>query len=56
VLRYLPTHLSTPEIANGLYGSANTDRTHIRNLCAELGTHGRAESVARARVLGQRAP
>ena len=47
VLRYLPTNLSTPEIANELYVSPNTVKTHIRNVYAKLGTHRRAEAVAR---------
>jgi LuxR family transcriptional regulator, maltose regulon positive regulatory protein len=56
VLRYLPTNLSTPEIANELYVSANTVRTHVRHLYAKLGTHRRAEAVERARALGLLAP
>jgi LuxR family maltose regulon positive regulatory protein len=56
VLRYLPTNLSGPEIANELYVSPNTVKTHIRNLYAKLGTHRRAEAVARARTLGLLAP
>jgi LuxR family transcriptional regulator, maltose regulon positive regulatory protein len=56
VLRYLPTNLSGPEIASELYVSHNTVRTHIRHLYAKLGTHRRAEAVARARALGLLAP
>jgi len=56
VLRYLPTNLSTPEIANELYVSPNTVRTHVRHLYAKLGAHHRAEAVARARALGLLAP
>ena len=56
VLRYLPTHLSRQEIANELYISANTVKTHIGNLYAKLGTHRRAEAVKRARALGLLAP
>ncbi len=56
VLRYLPTNLSTPEIANELYVSANTVRTHVRHLYAKLGTHHRAEAVEHARALGLLAP
>jgi LuxR family transcriptional regulator, maltose regulon positive regulatory protein len=52
VLRYLPTNLTGPEIAGELYVSHNTVRTHIRHVYAKLGTHTRAEAVARARVLG----
>jgi LuxR family transcriptional regulator, maltose regulon positive regulatory protein len=36
--------------------SLNTVKTHTRNLYAKLGTHGRAEAVARARALGLLAP
>ena len=56
VLRYLPTNLSGPEIAGELYVSHNTVRTHITHLYAKLGTHPRAEAVARARDLGLLAP
>jgi LuxR family transcriptional regulator, maltose regulon positive regulatory protein len=56
VLRYLPTHLTGPEIARELYISPNTVKTHIRNLYAKLGTHHRAEAVERARALGLLAP
>jgi len=56
VLRYLPTNLTGPEIAGELYVSLNTVRTHLRHLYAKLGTHRRAEAVARARVLGLLAP
>jgi LuxR family maltose regulon positive regulatory protein len=56
VLRYLPTNLSTPEIANELYVTSNTVRTHVHHLYAKLDTHSRAEAVARARSLGLLAP
>jgi LuxR family maltose regulon positive regulatory protein len=56
VLRYLPTHLSVPEIASQLSLSANTVRTHIHHLYAKLGTHRRHEAVERARALGLLAP
>jgi len=56
VLRYLPTSLTGPEIASELYVSHNTVRTHLRHLYAKLGTHRRADTVARARALGLLAP
>ena len=56
VLRYLPTNLSAPEIARELSVSPNTVKTHVRHLYDKLGTHGRAEAVARARGLGLLAP
>jgi LuxR family transcriptional regulator, maltose regulon positive regulatory protein len=56
VLRYLPTNLSAPEIANELYVSTNTVKTHLHHLYAKLGTHRRGEAVERARALGLLAP
>ena len=56
VLRYLPTNLSQPEIANELHVSRNTIRTHMSHLYAKLGTHSRTEAVERARELGLLAP
>jgi LuxR family maltose regulon positive regulatory protein len=56
VLRYLPTNLSAPEIANELYVSLNTVKTHMRRLYAKLDTHTRANTVARARALRLLAP
>jgi LuxR family maltose regulon positive regulatory protein len=41
VLRYLPTHLSAPEIASELSVATTTVKTHIRNLYAKLGAHSR---------------
>ncbi|HJY96378.1 MAG TPA: LuxR C-terminal-related transcriptional regulator [Streptosporangiaceae bacterium] len=52
VLRYLPTNLSTREIANELYLSANTVKTHQRHLYQKLGASSRSEAVERARDLG----
>jgi LuxR family maltose regulon positive regulatory protein len=56
VLRYLPTNLTGPEIAGELYISHNTVRTHMRHMYEKLGTHTRADTVARARALGLLAP
>ncbi len=56
VLRYLPTKLSVPEIADQLYLSVNTVKTHMRHLYDKLGVHRRHEAVERARVLGLLAP
>src|SRR5580700_6977733 len=56
VLRYLPTHLSAPEIASELSVSTSTVKTHLRNLYAKLSAHSRAEAVESARALGLLAP
>jgi LuxR family maltose regulon positive regulatory protein len=56
VLHYLPTSLSVPEIAEQIYLSVNTVRTHMRHVYDKLGVHRRQEAVERARVLGLLAP
>ena len=56
VLRYLPTKLSAPEIADQLYLSVNTVKTHMRHLYDKLGVHRRHEAVEQARALGLLAP
>jgi LuxR family transcriptional regulator, maltose regulon positive regulatory protein len=56
VLRYLPTNLSSPEIAAELYLSTNTVKTHQRHLYQKLGASSRTEAVERARALGLLAP
>jgi LuxR family maltose regulon positive regulatory protein len=49
VLRYLPTNLTRPEIAQALYVSINTVNTHMRNIYSKLGAHDRSSAVRRAR-------
>ena len=56
VLRHLPTNLSARQIANELYVSPSTVKTHMHHLFTKLGTHRRGEAVARARALGLLAP
>ena len=51
VLRYLPTNLSRPEIANELSVSVNTVNTHVRNIYAKLQAGDRSSAVQRAREL-----
>jgi LuxR family maltose regulon positive regulatory protein len=56
VLHYLPTNLTVPEIADHLYLSVNTIRTHTRHIYDKLGAHRRHEAVELARDLGLLAP
>jgi LuxR family transcriptional regulator, maltose regulon positive regulatory protein len=56
VLRYLPTNLSTREIAGELCLSTNTVKTHQRHLYQKLGARNRMEAVERARAFGLLAP
>jgi LuxR family maltose regulon positive regulatory protein len=51
VLRYLPTNLTRPEIAQALYVSVNTVNTHIRNIYSKLDAHDRSSAVERSREL-----
>ena len=51
VLRLLPTHLTSTEIAAELSISPNTARFHIKNIYSKLNAHNRAEAVAQARQL-----
>ncbi len=52
VLRYLPSNLSAPEIANELFVSTSTVKTHMRHIYEKLVVHGRNEAVERARQVG----
>ena len=52
VLRLLATDLSTREIGEQLFLSANTVRSHRGALYHKLGVHSRAEAIARATALG----
>ena len=51
VLRYLPTHLSRPEIASELSLSLHTVNTHFRRIYAKLGADDRSAAVHHARKL-----
>jgi LuxR family maltose regulon positive regulatory protein len=51
VLRYLPTMLKASEIANELYLSVNTVKTHMRSIYRKLDASNRREAVERARDL-----
>jgi LuxR family transcriptional regulator, maltose regulon positive regulatory protein len=52
VLRYLPTHMSAPEIAAELCLSTHTVRTHVQHVYRKLGAHSRHEAVRRASAIG----
>ncbi|MGD8855663.1 MAG: LuxR C-terminal-related transcriptional regulator [Chloroflexota bacterium] len=52
VLRLLPSHLTSTEIAAELNISANTARFHIKNIYSKLDVHNRTEAVTQARQLG----
>jgi LuxR family maltose regulon positive regulatory protein len=52
VLRLLPTGLTGPQIANQLYLSNNTVKTHMKNIYSKLNANNRAEAIERAHALG----
>jgi LuxR family maltose regulon positive regulatory protein len=52
VLRYLPNNLSKREIADELYVSVNTVKTHVKHLYDKLDVRTRRQAVERARALG----
>jgi len=51
VLRYLPTVMSTTEIASQLFVSVNTLKTHLQHIYRKLDSTGRRDAVRRAREL-----
>jgi LuxR family maltose regulon positive regulatory protein len=51
VLRYLSSKLSTRQIANELYVSVNTVRSHVRSVYRKLDASRRDDAVRRARSL-----
>jgi LuxR family maltose regulon positive regulatory protein len=52
VLRHLPSHLSFREIADRLYVSQNTVKTHARGIYRKLGVTSRGDAVELARGAG----
>jgi LuxR family transcriptional regulator, maltose regulon positive regulatory protein len=52
VLQYLPSHLSFREIAERLYVSPNTVKTHARGIYRKLGVSSRGDAVELARGAG----
>ena len=49
MLRLLPSDLTGVEIAERLYVSVNTIKTHLKNIYGKLDAHSRYEAVALAR-------
>ena len=52
VLQYLPSMMTYPEIADQLFVSVNTVKSHLRHLYAKLEVINRRQAVIRARELG----
>ena len=51
VLDHLPTRESNADMAQALYVSVNTLKTHLRNIYRKLDAGGRDEAIDRAREL-----
>jgi LuxR family maltose regulon positive regulatory protein len=51
VLQYLPRDMTIDVLADELYISANTLRSHIKNIYAKLDVHSRHQAVDKARNL-----
>jgi LuxR family maltose regulon positive regulatory protein len=52
VLRYLSSQLDAAEIADLLYISVNTVRSHIKAIYRKLGVNSRSEAVRQGESLG----
>jgi LuxR family maltose regulon positive regulatory protein len=51
ILRYIATSMSYQEIAESLYLSLNTVKTHVKHVLRKLSASSRAEAVRRAQEL-----
>jgi LuxR family maltose regulon positive regulatory protein len=51
VLHYLPTMMSNADIANELFVSVNTIKSHVKSIYRKLGANQRRDAVHRARQL-----
>jgi LuxR family maltose regulon positive regulatory protein len=52
LLEYLPTRLTSREIAARWYVSVNTIKTHMAHLYRKLGVADRSSAISRAHELG----
>lgn len=52
IIRYLPTPLSSAQMAVRLYISVNTLKTHLRTIYRKLGVSGRRDAIIRAQEMG----
>jgi LuxR family maltose regulon positive regulatory protein len=53
VLRFLPSRLTTKEIAAECFMSVNTVKAHLKRIYGKLGVTTRADAIERARMLGE---
>jgi LuxR family maltose regulon positive regulatory protein len=51
VLRFLPSHMTNQEIAESLFLSINTIKTHLSSVYRKLGVANRRQAIAQARRL-----
>jgi LuxR family maltose regulon positive regulatory protein len=52
VMRLVAAGLSNREIAETLFISIGTVKTHVHNICGKLGARNRVEATTRAKDLG----